>query len=1077
MKWPQIFAPHLVARKNRFTHVSIHLSNLKIQDFIVRGVMGCLLACLADSARSAEIGGMLRDFVVRTWTKAERLPDDSVTTLLQTHDGYLWIGAGSGLVRFDGVKFTAVPLSASDSKRPVSITALCEDAADQLWIGSQEQGLFCRLAGVVRQYRKAEGLLDDTVTSLTTDSEGRVWIGTPHGLNRWDGKKFAAFTRRDGLPDDSIFSVRAAHSGSVWITTRGGICRFLQGRIDSLHLPAEEQERDSEFLEAYEDVRSNLWAFSTTYLINITNFNEFVGLSTNLPAGTHAASVQVAEGRRINYFPGEKSASTRIWSLCEGRGGRLWIGASGRGVFCFDGVNFQPIMLNEGRWPNDVRAICEDHEGNLWLGISGGGLTQLQPQSFVLLKNGQGLPAGAVTCLTLDSGGRVCVGLESGGLFAKTGDRFERLPDDARSLAQDVPSSLCAGSDGSLWVGTFGTGLYRLKGGRTAQCTTANGLSDDCVLAVCADAEGTVWAGTQAGMLHQFANGGQARFTTKEGLPGAPITALLPARQGGLWIGTSDGKLLRGDAHFGNVATVKLAPRLNGKPILGLYESMDRTLWIGTGGGGLGRLDANGCSAWDSQDGLPDDLIFGVVADAEDNLWLTTSKGLCRVPRSSTAKPRENGAMLRAKLLFETEASSNQSLNFGWPRALRSAEGRLWFATASGLAGIDTHAWQTEKPAPKVHIEAVLVDNRPVNLVSTAESGRAQPRSPVQLPAGLRALEFQFTALSFEAPEKVRFRHKLDRFDADWIETGPERHVQYGRLGSGSYEFHVTACNAEGVWNEIGAVLPFIIPTPLWRAPWVLGLYALSAAGAVAGAVRLVSHRRLRRRLARLEQQQAMERERVRIAHDMHDEIGSKLTKISFLSERAKVDADGSGALAEKIDSIADTSRELLQALDEIVWAVNPRNDNLEQLGAYLSQYAREYFNNTAVECDVSLAGGLPQMAMSAELRHNLFLAFEESLSNVLKHSGASRVRVQIRVEAQSLQIIVTDEGRGFEVPPEQPGLAAGISEISREGNGLINMRQRLADAGGHCSIVSRVGHGTTVTLSISLASAKLREQ
>ena len=243
----------------------------------------------------------------------------------------------------------------------------------------------------------------------------------------------------------------------------------------------------------------------------------------------------------------------------------------------------------------------------------------------------------------------------------------------------------------------------------------------------------------------------------------------------------------------------------------------------------------------------------------------------------------------------------------------------------------------------------------------------------------------------------------------------------------------------------------------------------------------MVSHRRLRRRLARLEQQQATERERVRIAQDMHDEIGSKLTKISFLSERAKVELPGKGPLAEKLDSIAGTSRELLQALDEIVWAVNPRNDTLEQLGAYLSQYAREYFHNTPIECDVSLQGELPHLAMSAETRHNVFLAFEEALNNVLKHAGASRVRVEIGVEDGKLQIEIVDNGHGFKLdagtspssPPRNKSHEPDVTAAT-EGNGLVNMRQRLADIGGQCDVSSIVGQGTTVRLCTSLSSAKL---
>jgi len=1029
--------------------ILLRLTGLKIQTFIWYSTLCWLLTCLQYPANAADPSGILRDFTVRTWTKADGLPDDSVTTLLQTRNGYLWVGTGNGLARFDGVRFVRIPLIPRGTNNTVSITALCEDTLGSLWIGTQEQGLFCWRGGLATHYGKAEGLLDENVTSLASDSGGYVWIGTHGGLNRWDGHAFTGFTTRDRLPDDFVSAVHVARSGPVWITTRKGMCRWINQRLEPFQFPANEQDRDQEFLGAYEDMRGNLWAFCATYLINL------------------------AEGKRINYFPGEKSASMRNWSLCEGRGGRLWIGASGRGVFCFDGLAFQPVTLTEGRWPNDVRTIYEDQEGSLWLGIPGGGLTQLIPRSFVLMKGSQGLPAGPATSILVEPGGRICVGMESGGLYTSAGERFERVSDETRCLGQLIPTALCATPDGTVWVGTFGAGLCQLKDGRTAFCTTANGLSDDSVLAVCNDSECTVWAGTLSGALHRFANGTLASYARRGGLPGTPITALLPAREGGLWVGTANGVLLRSDSRFERTTTVMLTSRLEGKAILGLYETPERTLWIGSAGGGLGRLDAGGCFSWDTQQGLPDDVVLGVVDDSEGNLWLSTGKGLCRLARALLKKPREIAGPRQAKLVFETDTLSSSFLNFGWPRALRSAEGHLWFATGSGLIGIDTHSWQPEKPPPQVHIEAVLADNQPLNLSAAGKSANnGASVQPLKLPASFRALELQFTALSFEAPEKVRFRHKLEKFEADWIETGTQRRVGYGKLPSGEYEFHVTACNAEGVWNETGAVLAFVIPTPLWRTPWALALYGVTAAGGVAGTVRLVSHRRLRRRLTRLEQQQAMERERMRIAQDMHDEIGSKLTKISFLSELAKREINGATAVAEKVDSIAGTSRELLKALDEIVWAVNPRNDSLEQLCAYLSQYAREYFKDTAVDCIVQLQPDLPKLGMSAELRHNLFLAFEESLNNVLKHSGASTVRIEVQVQAERLLISVNDNGRGFNVPPNFP--FSSLSSPVSGGDGLSNMQQRLADVGGQFSIQSQPGHGTTVTLTVALPADKL---
>src|SRR5580658_2801610 len=399
-----------------------------------RGLVVALLLAAAEG-RGDELAAELRDFAVRTWSKANGLPDGSVSVIQQTQDGYLWVGTAAGLARFDGVKFTPEALPTGGLKKPVPITALCEDTLGFLWIGTEGQGLFSWQDGRLQHFGAAEGLLDLNVTSLTLDAAGRLWIGTRRGVNRRDGHKFVAFTTRDGLPDDSVSSVHAARSGTVWITTAGGMCRFMDGRISRFVFPTTGQERQEEFLGAYEDRQGNLWAFCATYLINLAQGK--------------------AEGKRINYFPGEKSAVTRLWSLCEGRGGRLWIGASGRGVFCFDGTKFQPVTLNEGHWPNDVRTICEDHEGNLWLGISDGVLAQLRPQRFTLLTGTHGLPAGAATCLMADALGRVYVGMDSGGLYASVGDRFEKVSDDTKWLGQDLVASACAQADGSLWVGTI----------------------------------------------------------------------------------------------------------------------------------------------------------------------------------------------------------------------------------------------------------------------------------------------------------------------------------------------------------------------------------------------------------------------------------------------------------------------------------------------------------------------------------------------------------------------------------------------------------------------------------------------
>jgi signal transduction histidine kinase len=239
----------------------------------------------------------------------------------------------------------------------------------------------------------------------------------------------------------------------------------------------------------------------------------------------------------------------------------------------------------------------------------------------------------------------------------------------------------------------------------------------------------------------------------------------------------------------------------------------------------------------------------------------------------------------------------------------------------------------------------------------------------------------------------------------------------------------------------------------------------------VASAARVVSHRRLRRRLAALAAQQAMERERMRIARDMHDEIGSKLTKISFMSERAIGELFGQEPVAKKLDSIARTSRDLLQSLDEIVWAVNPHNDTLEHLAAYLGQYATEYLHNTAVRCELRIARGLPEYPLTAEARHNLFLAFEEALNNALKHGHPSHIRIAMQMNHSSFEIRIEDDGCGFDSATSNGNSGNGEIQQKRVGNGIRNMRQRLADVGGECRFESRAGRGTVVVFRLPLAA------
>jgi signal transduction histidine kinase len=615
-----------------------------------------------------------------------------------------------------------------------------------------------------------------------------------------------------------------------------------------------------------------------------------------------------------------------------------------------------------------------------------------------------------------------------------------------------------------VWAGTLGGGLYGLKDGREIHFTTANGLADDNVLAVCVDGEDAIWASTAAGTVHRFDGKGVTRFDNTSGLPGKPVTAMIAAMKGGLWLGTQDGQILR--AEKGKISRVKNLP--GGFPVLALFEDEHGRLWTGTSGGGLSCLTGETTMNWNSGNGLAGDRVAGIVEDQMKNLWLATETGIYRANQRDVVKMLGNPSFpFAGKLIVEVKTSPQSASISGGTRAALSPDGKLWFATSEGLLNADTHQSGIGPSIIQLYILSAAINGQaPFCLLQGKLWSAANTNGPAfETPTDLRSLEIHFTALNFAAPGEIRFRHKLDGYDPDWIENSSGRSAIYGRLTHGHYTFRVAARNSDGVWQEAAKNFAFVVPTPFYLQTWAIGLFVLAAVALVAGIVRFVSHRRLRFALTRLEQQQSLERERMRIARDMHDEMGSKLTKISFLSEHAQVDVESAGPLADKINSIAQTSRELLQTMDEIVWVVNPHNDTLENLVDYLAHYAVEYFQNTPIECEIRLPQDIPHCPLSSEIRHNLFLTFEEVLNNVLKHSAATKVKVEMSTHAHDCEVKITDNGKGFQVR------VATVVEPhgGRSGNGLKNMRQRLMDIGGECLITSQSGNGVTVTMHIRL--------
>ena len=389
--------------------------------------------------------------------------------------------------------------------------------------------------------------------------------------------------------------------------------------------------------------------------------------------------------------------------------------------------------------------------------------------------------------------------------------------------------------------------------------------------------------------------------------------------------------------------------------------------------------------------------------------------------------------------------------NYGYtPGAARSRDGCIWFPMRTGLAVVHPKRLQPNRIPPLVRVERVSVDGQVI--VLPAGNGR------LRLAPNHRKLELTFTALSFVSPENLQFRHQLEGWEGEWTEPSPQRSATYSRLPAGRYQFHVTACSSVGVWSQPGAMLNLVVEPFVWQTWWFRLTAGTSLVAVLAWSIRVYERRKVRRKLEELERRNAIERERTRIARDIHDDLGAGLAQIGLLADLGATQAADAQKVETTFSTIGARARTAVSALDEIVWAANPRNDSLPRLADYLCHLADECFEHGSLRCRKEVPTGLPPIAVGAELRHNLALAVKEALANVLKHSGAQTVWLRLKWEAPNLVVSVEDDGVGLREGAE--------GELA---DGLRNQAARMKDIGGTVEIRSAPGQGTRVIFQVSL--------
>jgi ligand-binding sensor domain-containing protein/signal transduction histidine kinase len=973
---------------------------------------------ILGNARSADLN--MRGYYLERFRAERGLPQNTVTALLQTRDGYLWIVTPFGLARFDGVSFKPFTAGNTPGLREDMFTSLAEDNDGVLWAGTRD-GLLRYEAGTFERLDLTHGLQDCRVDAVCARRSGGVWVGTHKGIAQVHGRQGTPVTSHGGV--DAVFE---DSRGNVWFGVNRVVYRLVpsSGAVEMIY----EKTMVGRSTSFWEEPGGAVW------------FGSRDGLHR-----WYQGRLERKDGRRVECVMGDPVS------------GELWVGFGG-------GAGLH--LLKEDQWhaaahPNwaelrSVRSCLTDKEGNVWLGTESDGLLRLRAPRLESFGKENGLLDDCLWTLSSSVDGGVWVGGEQG--YGKIHNNRvspfllpeQPSPQIVRSILQD--------RSGRLWVGDHAHGVYRFDQSGHRRFTM-RGFTKSLY----EDRSGAIWVGTGSGMA-RIRDDTVTFFTTAEGLSDDNVRAFHEDRHGTLWIGTSGG----GVNLFSN-GTFRVLDGLSSHKAWSFHEDRDGVIWIGTNRG-LNRYENGRIFVFTRKQGLFDDLVNHVVEDDSGVFWISCNRGIYRVSRKELNEVAAGRSRAVTYVSYgEADGMVSSETNGEYqPAGCKSSDGRIWFPTQRGAVVIDPKTVYRNELPPPVIVEQVLANGRvvfggdPEVTPPSGNSGNRHAGSFRLAPGGAHVLEIRYTATSFVEPSKVCFKVQLEGYEEEWRDAGPRRVAYFTNLRPGRYTFRVTACNNHGYWNERGAEVPFIVE-PHFHETW--SFYALCALGVVTGAAGVQAYRlRVQRHMLRLEQQALLQRERARIAQDMHDDLGANLTRIAILSEVAKHQAQDPEHVRSTADSISGMARRVIDNISEIVWVTNPKNDHLDNLAGYLRGYAAEFFENTPAECQFHFPDELPQITVKGELRRDVLLVFKEVLNNVARHSGATEVRITLSVagkdgQTYSLRVAVADNGCGFDP-------AGGVSG----GNGLRNMASRIEQREGHLAVVSSPEKGTEVSFCVDLS-------
>lgn len=986
-------------------------------------LIALLLPAFSTQAKTKVTLGKSNEFLVKKWTTEDGLPQNTVTSILQTDDGYIWVGTFGGLARFDGIKFTIFDSTNAPGLASNRILSLYEDRWKHLWIGTETGEVYVLADGKFTELESPHEFKRVTVWQFLEDDEGRLYIASDSGLERFDFRE-DGFVNPESvkvLSRNRAFKLAKGPDNTIW--TSNGSAFFVKG----------DQLVTAESMGQALPVNILKIAFASNGRMLVETISSLGWFEEGKYSPIVPENYNVSLGGCTPAF-----RDNDLWCqfgkfLNEFRDGE---------IVTHDLGNY----LTEGS-----RAIFFDNEENIWLATESDGLVRLTRRKIALVGDFTDLDVWGRYAIAEDAAGAVWLAAHD--LLKVQGRNVTKVSVSSPNGAPELITALAFDGNNVMWMGGR-AGLYTLKNGVVSfPPQPALGQIDSLFL----DRQSTLWIGTPLG-LWRFKDNEYTHFTTNEGLAGNSVRYITQTKDGTIWIGTIGGVSKFRDGKFENITTEN---GLSGNYVRDILEDDDGTMWIGTYGGGLNRLRDGKLEVITTAQGLQDNFVSRILVDDENRFWILGNLGVFAVSREelNAVADHTKNSMIGSVFGVLDGMKSSEASGGHQPAGIKARDGRLWFPMIKDVVIIDPQ--KTDRWSPRVAIESA--STRSDDAGSKSVAAVLSKSSPLFIATGQRDLEIRFTGLSFTRPEKIRFYYRLEGLDEDWTDAGTRRTAIYPYLPAGNYTFQVRAVNANGMMSENTAVLAIVVDKYFWQTSWFYLVVLIALSIILIMAYRLRMRQLETRRLKQVEFSKqllnAQESERGRIATELHDGLGQNLLIIKNWAQLGIDASDNPAEVKEHLQQISVTAAQSLDETRTIVRNLSPQNLRRFGLTEAIMNMIDQIENAAGVifERKIENIDGL--FPEEAEL--SIFRIVQECLNNIIKHSESPRGRVTIIRLDDTVSIVIADYGRGFAT--RQYFESGGPNR----GFGMQSVMQRVKLLGGEINIESRESEGTKIRIRL----------